>query len=286
MNTQQHFTNQLNRRSFLNGVSVGIGSLALTSMLGPRGLAKASPLASGGAVNPLHFAPEPKRVIHLCMAGGPSHLETLDYKPKLAEMNGKGMPKSITDGQPIAQLQGNKALKCLGPQHEFEKYGKSGQSISKALPHIGGIADDICIVRSMTTQQINHDPAHTFMNTGADLRPAEHGVVGAVRVGQRRRPCRATSCCPPMEVDRISRSPLASGTAASFRAVTRACTFTRPATRCSTSATRSEQQGQGEVINAVNALNKLRNKAVADPEIERALANTRWPSACRPACRS
>ena len=166
MNTQQHFTNQLNRRSFLNGVSVGIGSLALTSMLGPRGLAKeASPLASGGAVNPLHFAPKAKRVIHLCMAGGPSHLETLDYKPKLAEMNGKGMPKSITDGQPIAQLQGNKALKCLGPQHEFEKYGKSGQSISKALPHIGGIADDICIVRSMTTQQINHDPAHTFMNT-------------------------------------------------------------------------------------------------------------------------
>ena len=120
MNTQQHFTNQLNRRSFLNGVSVGIGSLALTSMLGPRGLAKeASLLASGGAVNPLHFAPKAKRVIHLCMAGGPSHLETLDYKPKLAEMNGKGMPKSITDGQPIAQLQGNKALKCLGPQHEL-----------------------------------------------------------------------------------------------------------------------------------------------------------------------
>ena len=170
MNTQQHFTNQLNRRSFLNGVSVGIGSLALTSMLGPRGLAKeASPLASGGAVNPLHFAPKAKRVIHLCMAGGPSHLETLDYKPKLAEMNGKGMPKSITDGQPIAQLQGNKALKCLGPQHEFGKYGKSGQSISKALPHIGSIDDDICIVRSMTTQQINHDPAHTFMNTGTQI---------------------------------------------------------------------------------------------------------------------
>ena len=158
-------------------------------MLGPRGLAKeASPLASGGAVNPLHFAPKAKRVIHLCMAGGPSHLETLDYKPKLAEMNGKGMPKSTTDGQPIAQLQGNKALKCLGPQHEFEKYGKSGQSISKALPHIGGIADDICIVRSMTTQQINHDPARTFMNTGTQIsRPAKHGFVGSIRAGQRQR---------------------------------------------------------------------------------------------------
>ena len=94
MNLYQQSINQLNRRSFLNGVSVGVGSLALTSLLEPRGLAKqAFPLDSGGAVNPLHFAPNAKRVIHLCMAGGPSHLETLDYKPKLAEMNGKPMPK-------------------------------------------------------------------------------------------------------------------------------------------------------------------------------------------------
>ena len=110
MNLYQQSVNQLNRRSFLNGVSVGVGSLALTSLLKDRGLAKeALPLGSG-AVNPLHFAPKAKRVIHLCMAGGPSHLETLDYKPKLAEMNGKPMPKSITDGQPIAQLQNNKQL--------------------------------------------------------------------------------------------------------------------------------------------------------------------------------
>jgi hypothetical protein len=80
------------------------------------------------------------------------------------------MPKSFTEGQPIAQLQGQvNSLKCLGPTHEFKKWGKSGQEMSKAFPHIGSLADDICIVRSLKTEQINHDPAHTFMNTGTAI---------------------------------------------------------------------------------------------------------------------
>jgi len=103
------------------------------------------------------------------MAGGPSHLETFDYKPKLEELDGKAMPKSFTEGQQIAQLQGqSNNLKVLGPQHQFAKYGKSGQEISAVLPNIANkISDDICIIRSMQTEQINHDPAHTFMNTGS-----------------------------------------------------------------------------------------------------------------------
>ncbi|MEZ5304675.1 MAG: DUF1501 domain-containing protein [Verrucomicrobiales bacterium] len=118
-------------------------------------------------VDPLHFAPKAKRVIWLYMAGGPSHLESFDHKPKLAEMDGKPMPKSITEGQQIAQLQGQaNSLKCLGPQHPFAKHGQSGQEISAVFPHTAKIADDLCIVRSMVTEQINHDPAHTFMNTG------------------------------------------------------------------------------------------------------------------------
>ena len=272
MNTQQHFTNQLNRRSFLNGVSVGIGSLALTSMLGPRGLAKeASPLASVGAVHPLHFAPKAKRVIHLCMAGGPSHLETLDYKPKLAEMNGKGMPKSITDGQPIAQLQGNKALKCLGPQHEFEKYGKSGQSISKALPHIGGIADEICIVRSMTTQQINHDPAHTFMNTGTQIsgRPSMGSwVLYGLGNGSDNLPGYVVLSSNGGGQDQpIASRQWHSGFLPSRYQGVHFHSTGDPVLYISNPKGVSSR-GQGEVINAVNALNKLRNKAVADPEIE------------------
>src|SRR5206468_2845700 len=126
-----------------------------------------------GVVNPLHFRPRAKRVIFLYMAGGPSHLETLDFKPQLAKRHGEPMPESFTKGQPIAQLQGQK-LKCFAPQHPFQKYGKSGQEISTIFPHVGTVADDICIIRSLRTEAINHDPAHTFMNTGTTIsgRPA------------------------------------------------------------------------------------------------------------------
>ncbi|GIT29704.1 MAG: hypothetical protein Ct9H300mP1_17500 [Planctomycetaceae bacterium] len=111
------------------------------------------------------------------MAGGASHLETWDHKPKLAEMNGKPMPESYTKGQPIAQLQGKK-LTCLAPQHEFKKYGKSGQSFSSIFPHLGTVADEMCIIRSMKTEAINHDPAHTFMNTGTTIRAARRWEPG------------------------------------------------------------------------------------------------------------
>ncbi len=160
------------RRTFLGRTVRGIGSLALASLLNPSSLTAKVKLGQQewkGILQPTHFAPRAKRVIHLCMAGGPSHLETLDYKPKLAVMDGKPMPESFTTGQPIAQLQGNSELKCLGPTHPFQKYGKSGQEISTAFPKIGQIADEICIIRSMQTEQINHDPAHTFMNTGTAI---------------------------------------------------------------------------------------------------------------------
>src|SRR5690606_37801839 len=115
-----------------------------------------------------HFPPQVKRVIFLYMSGGPSHLETFDYKPKLAEIDGQPMPESVTKGQPIAQLQGQ-TLKAQGPLTKFGRYGKSGQTISDFLPFHRQIADDICIIKSMITEQINHDPAHTFMNTGTAI---------------------------------------------------------------------------------------------------------------------
>ena len=164
------------RRAFLGKAAAGIGTMALASLLNPE-LAGASPdrksLASLGAINPLHFPAKAKRVIWLYQAGGPSHLETLDSKPQLAKQNGKPMPESFTKGQPIAQLQGAK-LTCFAPQFGFKRFGKSGQEICELFPHIGSIADEICIIRSMTTEAINHDPAHTFMNTGTTIsgRPA------------------------------------------------------------------------------------------------------------------
>ena len=162
---------RLTRRTFLGKTVRGIGSVALASLLTPS-ITNAAPQIERwrGIITEPHVTPKAKCVIHLCMAGGPSHLETLDYKPKLAEMHGKPMPQSYTKGQPIAQLQGQaNSLKCLGPTHEFQTFGESGQEMSSAFPHIGSLADDICIVRSLRTEQINHDPAHTFMNTGTAI---------------------------------------------------------------------------------------------------------------------
>jgi hypothetical protein len=174
MTTLEEMKLRMTRRSFFSRTATGIGSIALASLLNP-GLLRAADKPAGkegqkwpGVVNPLHFAPKAKRVIILGMAGGPSHLETFDNKPKLAALDGKPMPESFTKGQQIAQLQG-KALNCFAPQFSFAKHGKSGQEISSVLPHISTIADDICIIRSMYTEQINHDPAQTFMNTGTAI---------------------------------------------------------------------------------------------------------------------
>ena len=143
--------------------------MALASLLQPELFAgeNAAPNAAGISGLP-HFAPKIKRVIYLYMSGGPSQFETFDYKPKLAAMDGQPMPESITQGQPIAQLQGQQ-LKCLAPQTKFQKYGQSGQEVSDFLPWTAKVADDIAIIRSMTTDQINHDPAHTVMNTGTSI---------------------------------------------------------------------------------------------------------------------
>ncbi len=170
MNNINLFDTDVSRRAFLG--RAGIGSMGLASLLNPALMQAERPQIDKwtGVLKKLHHKPKVKRVIHLCMAGGASHLETFDYKPKLRELNGKPMPKSVTEGQPIAQLQGKRnQLKCLGPQHDFKKFGKSGQHICGLFPEIGSVADDIAIVRSMTTDAINHDPAHTLMNTGTTI---------------------------------------------------------------------------------------------------------------------
>jgi hypothetical protein len=158
------FALHLTRRTFLRRSGLGLGSVALASLLNPRAAGDTARLYQG-VVLQRHHTPKAKRVIFLTMAGGPSHLETFDYKPKLAEMSGKPMPESFTKGQPIAQLQGAK-LTCLAPQHPFTKCGQSGQQISTIFPHLATVADELCVVRSLRTEAINHDPAHTFMNTG------------------------------------------------------------------------------------------------------------------------
>jgi len=152
----------LTRRAFLGKTAQGVGGVALASLLGPA--------ASGapGVLSRLPLPQKAKRIIWLSMAGGPSHLETFDPKPKLAEMHGQPMPESFTKGQQLAQLQGQK-LTCFGPQHKFAKFGRNQTEICELFPQIGSVIDDICLIRSMTTDAINHDPAHMFMNTGSQI---------------------------------------------------------------------------------------------------------------------
>lgn len=155
----------LSRRAFLGRTSQGLGTLALASLLRPSLGGAAAP---GGVLKAPHLPAKVRRVIWLTMAGGPSQLETFDPKPKLAEMHGKPMPDSLTKGQQLAQLQGQK-LVCFGPQHPFARFGRNQTEICALFPHIGSVIDDICLVRSMTTDAINHDPAHMFMNTGSQI---------------------------------------------------------------------------------------------------------------------
>ena len=155
------------RREFFGRAARGIGGLALLNLLGPGG--GSTSLRAAETTHPaLRFGPKAKRVIYLYMAGGPSHLESFDYKPELLRFDGQKMPDSIVAGQPVAQLQ-NQDLIAKGPMFQFKRHGASGQEVSELFPHIGAVSDQICIVRSMLTEQINHDPAHTFMNTGSSI---------------------------------------------------------------------------------------------------------------------
>ena len=161
------------RRTFISKSFAGIGSFALASLLpgsGVRAMDDDSNEKPWPALSGLpHFPAKAKRIVHLCMAGGPSHVESLDPKPELDKLDGKPFPESMTDGQELAQLQNTKLL-ARKSFCKFKKWGQSGIEISELFPHIGSIADQMCVVRSMTTEQINHDTAHAFMNTGSIIK--------------------------------------------------------------------------------------------------------------------
>ncbi|HVR72813.1 MAG TPA: DUF1501 domain-containing protein [Planctomycetota bacterium] len=158
----------LSRRWFFKDCGVGLGSIALASLLG-RGDARAAS-SSTEAQNPLtprppHFAPRAKRIIYLFQAGAPSQLDLFDYKPSLLKYDGKPVPEEVVMGQIYAFIRPDSAL--FASKFKFARHGKSGAEISEVLPHLAGVADDIAIVRSMNTHAFNHAPAQILMNTGA-----------------------------------------------------------------------------------------------------------------------
>jgi hypothetical protein len=160
---------QLSRRSFLQRSAYGLGGLALGTLIGEPAATQQRAGRWTGVIRRPDYPVKIKRVIHLCMAGGPSQFETFDNKPELAKLDGKPFPSSLTKGQQLAQLQGT-PLNAFGPKMKFKKWGQSGQEIVDIFPRVGALADDICIIRSMVTEQINHDPAQAFMNSGSILK--------------------------------------------------------------------------------------------------------------------
>lgn len=161
---------EVTRRHFFSDCRVGLGKMALASLL-TSGAARVASSAERAAMaqNPLaprepHYAPKAKAVIHLFMAGAPSHLDLFDYKPKLKEYEGKPIPPEVIGGQRYAFIRSD--ANCLGPQFKFEKHGQSGAELSEALVHLPKIVDEITLVKSMHTDQFNHAPAQIFLNTG------------------------------------------------------------------------------------------------------------------------
>lgn len=158
----------MSRRHFLNSFGMGLGSIALSSLLKPEALLGAT--NSRGSLGTSHFPPKAKRIIYLFQSGGPSQLDLYDPKPTLIKKHGTELPEEIRQGQRLTAMSGNQAsLPLAGSPFKFNPHGQSGIEISDALPHISSIADDICLVRSMHTEAINHGPGVTHMQTGSQF---------------------------------------------------------------------------------------------------------------------
>ena len=168
----------LTRRHFLSQTTLGLGTMAMGQLLAGEatgGTARAAESGSGPAAEPAlsllpYFAPKAKRVIYLFQSGGPSQLETFDYKPLLVERNGQELPDSVRQGQRLTGMSGNQStLPLAGSQFKFSRHGRGDTWVSELLPHTAKIVDELCIIKSMYTEAINHDPAVTFFQTGAQI---------------------------------------------------------------------------------------------------------------------
>lgn len=160
----------MNRRHFLSKTSLGLGAAAFATLLGPKKLLSKSDDPTSGAIKSPHVVPKAKRVIFLFQSGGPSQHDMFDYKPKLNELEGEDLPPSIMGNQRITGMTANQAaFPMAGARWNFKRHGKSGTWVSDLLPHTAGIVDDLCFVRTVFTEEINHDPAITFFQTGSPL---------------------------------------------------------------------------------------------------------------------
>ena len=166
-----HQDSKYTRRDFLTRTSLGLGGLALSSFLAPGVSANSTkPVQIGGHLGGLHIPAKAKRIIYLFQSGAPSQLDLFDYKPLLNQRNGEDLPESIRQGQRLTGMTAGQAnFPLAGSLFSFQRYGDSGAWVSELLPHTSKIVDELCFVRSMYTEAINHDPAATFIQTGSQL---------------------------------------------------------------------------------------------------------------------
>src|ERR1043166_9374193 len=162
--------NLICRRAFLARSTTNLGALALTSLLNKNlfaATARTAPAKSAGVLKGLHHVATAKRVIYLFMSGAPSHIDLFDPKPKLKELTNTELPSSVRMGQRITGMtSGQKQLLCVGSPFGFRPHGQWGMELCELLPPLGSLADQICLIRSMFTEPINHDPAVTYFGTG------------------------------------------------------------------------------------------------------------------------
>ena len=166
---------QLSRRRFLAQTASGFGMMALADLLGTKAVAAGlEDAALHGALGAPHIAPKAKRVIYLFQAGGPSHMDLFDYKPVLNEQHGKDMPASVLGTQRVSLMTRDKGRRTFGSPFKFAQHGESRAWVTDQMPHTAGVVDELCFIKSLQTEPINHDPAVTFIQTGRAItgRPA------------------------------------------------------------------------------------------------------------------
>ena len=170
MNLEHEHAKILTRRQLFGRAATGIGTAALASLLNDKLFAAdtSTGLQTHGELPLLHFAPKAKHVIYLFMSGGPSHIDLFDYKPGLKKMHGKELPASVRNGQRVTGMtSGQSSFPCVAPMFKFARQGQTGTWMSELIPNMGSIADDIAVIKTVNTEAINHDPATTYIQTGA-----------------------------------------------------------------------------------------------------------------------
>ena len=290
---------RLNRRHFFSRTSLGLGGAALASLLSGSAAAgtgrdpNADPMAidpaGGGILRAYHVPPKAKRVIYLFMSGGPSQLDLFDYKPLLEPDERQGPARVGPDGPAADGDVGQPGDACRWPARifKFARHGQSGAWVSELLPHTARVADELCIINSLYTEAINHDPAITFFQTGSTIagRPSMGAWLSYGLGSANREPADVLRADQP-EAARPAAVLAALGQRVSCRRSIRGSSSARGPTRCSISTTRPGSRRRAAARCSTGSASCTRSNTTrrSTRRSRPGSPSTRWPTGCRPRC--